>query len=183
MCGGVSLEVDGRRLADRLLAGRQGRLVLAYLVCERHRSVSRDELAELVWGERLPSSWASSLSAVVSKLRRLLSDAGLDGPAVLASSFGSYRLYLPADTWVAWDAAHAAVATAEQAVAAGDGAAALSAVADAEEIARRGFHVDDCEWVDAQRSRLRDLRVRAAHVQVQAHLLAGARHKAVAAAT
>ena len=39
LCGGVSVEVDARRLPDASLAGRQGRLVLAYLVCERHRSV------------------------------------------------------------------------------------------------------------------------------------------------
>ena len=96
LCGGVALEVDGRRLSDSLLAGRQGRLVFAYLVCERHRSVPRDELAELVWEEGLlPVSWAASLSAVISKLRRLLAEAGFDGSAALASASGSYRLHLP----------------------------------------------------------------------------------------
>lgn len=76
LCGGVAIEADSRRLPAALLAGRQGRLVLAYLVCERHRSVPREELAELLWGDHLPSSWPASLSAVVSKLRRLLTEAG-----------------------------------------------------------------------------------------------------------
>ena len=80
LCGGVAVETGGRRLPDTAFAGRQGRLVLAYLVCERHRSVPREELAALLWGEHVPASWSPSLSAVVSKLRRMLTDAGLDGP-------------------------------------------------------------------------------------------------------
>jgi DNA-binding SARP family transcriptional activator len=116
LCGSVWVEVDGARLPDGLLAGRQGRLVLAYLMCERHRSVRREELSELLWGERLPPSWSSSLSVVVSKLRRLLGEAGLDPTTALASAFGSYRLHVPDDTWVDWDAANAAVGHAERAV-------------------------------------------------------------------
>src|SRR6516165_191569 len=93
LCGGVALEVDGRRIPDSSFAGRQGRLVWAYLVCERHRSVHREELADLLWPDRLPSSWTSSLSVVISKLRRLLVEAGLDPSEALAGAFGSYRLH------------------------------------------------------------------------------------------
>src|SRR6266508_4197844 len=139
LCGGVAVEADGRRLPDALLAGRQGRLVLAYLVCERHRSVAREELAELVWGERPPQSWPASLSAVVSKLRRLLDEAGLGAATALPSSFGAYRLHLPDDAWVDWEAAAGDLEAAEQGVGAADGATALAAATRAEEIARRGF--------------------------------------------
>ena len=79
VCGGVEVEADGRCCPTRSSGGRQGRLVLAYLVCERHRAVRREELAELLWAEQLPESWSASLSAVVSRLRRLLTEAGLDG--------------------------------------------------------------------------------------------------------
>lgn len=46
-------------------------MAFAYLVGERHRPVARDELADVVWGERLPPSWDGALSVLISKLRRL----------------------------------------------------------------------------------------------------------------
>src|SRR3954451_20077354 len=95
VCGGVEIEAQGRVLPDVLLAGRQGRLVLAYLVCERPRAVWREELAELLWADRLPDSWPASLSAVISRLRRLFGEAGLDGTSVLLSSAGTYQVHLP----------------------------------------------------------------------------------------
>ncbi|MHB8464532.1 MAG: BTAD domain-containing putative transcriptional regulator, partial [Acidimicrobiales bacterium] len=179
LCGGVGVEADGRRLPEALFAGRQGRLMLAYLVCERHRSVPREELAELLWGERLPSSWSASLSAVVSKLRKMLTEAGLDGPAALPSAFGSYRLHLAEDSWVDWEVAGAALERAEQAVRDGHAEVALTAARDVEDIARRGFLTDDCAWVDAQRERLRDMRVRATQARAEAHLLAGEQRRAI----
>src|ERR1041385_6002908 len=76
ICGEVTVTADGRRLPESLFAGRQGRLVFASLVCERARSVRREELAELLWGEVPPSTWPAALSAVISKLRKLLTEAG-----------------------------------------------------------------------------------------------------------
>ena len=66
VCGGVEVEIDGRVLPESLIGGRQGRLVLAYLVCERDRVVRREELADLLWPGQLPESWTASLSAVIS---------------------------------------------------------------------------------------------------------------------
>ncbi|HJR24927.1 MAG TPA: helix-turn-helix domain-containing protein, partial [Acidimicrobiales bacterium] len=86
---------DGRLLPDALFPGRQGRLAFAYLVCERDRAVRREELADLLWGEQVPDSWPASLAAVVSRLRRLLGEAGLDGAATLVSAAGTYQLLLP----------------------------------------------------------------------------------------
>jgi class 3 adenylate cyclase len=182
LCGGVAIETGGRRLPDALFAGRQGRLTFAYLVCERHRSVPREELADLLWGDQLPASWASSLSAVISKLRRLLTEAGLDGPAALPSAFGSYRLHLADDAWIDWEAAGAAVDIAEQSIRDGETDVAIAHAKDAEEIARRGFLTDDCLWVDAQRARLREIHMRAEHVRAEAHLRAGDHRRAVEAA-
>ena len=182
LCGEVEIEADGRRLPDTLLRGRQSRLVVAYLVCERHRVVPRDELADLLWPERLPDSWATSLSAIVSKLRRLLSEAGLDPTAGLVSSSGGYQLALPADAWIDWDAAQQAVAVAETAVAEGDHAQAIAAATEALELAGRGFLSDACEWVDRQRAVAADLCTRAVIAKGEAHLRAGSAPRAVDAA-
>src|SRR5262249_9792305 len=88
MCGGVEVEVDGRLLPESTIGGRQGRLVLAYLACARDRAVRREELADLLWPEQLPESWTASLSAVVSRLRRLFTEAGLARPSVVVSTPG-----------------------------------------------------------------------------------------------
>jgi DNA-binding SARP family transcriptional activator len=53
----LEVQADGLPLPDALVGGRQGRLVLAYLACERQRAVRKEELAELLWGDRLPESW------------------------------------------------------------------------------------------------------------------------------
>ncbi len=55
LAGRVGIEVDGEEVAAAGL-GRPGRLALAYLTCERHRSVSRDELGEVLGGEERPQS-------------------------------------------------------------------------------------------------------------------------------
>jgi DNA-binding SARP family transcriptional activator len=182
VCGGLEVEADGRTLPDALVGGRQGRLVLAYLACERPRAVRREELAELLWADRLPDSWSASLSAVISRLRRLLSEAGLDGVAAIVSTAGSYQLVLPTDAAVDLEELGAAVAAAEAAALAHDGARAADAARTAEEIGGRGFLTDDCAWVDRQREAVRDLRVRAALALAEAHLGSGAAARAVDAA-
>ena len=182
VCGGLELEADGRVLPDALVGGRQGRLVFAFLVCERTRAVRREELAELLWADRLPDSWPASLSAVISRLRRLLNEAGLDGAEAIASSAGAYRLVLPAITVVDLDELHAAVDAAEAGAVAGAVEPALEAARIAEAIAARGFLADDCEWVDRQRDVVQDLRIRAVLARSAAHLGAGAHGRAVEAA-
>jgi class 3 adenylate cyclase len=179
ICGGVDVAVDGRLLPDALIGGRQGRLVLAYLVCERDRAVRREELAELLWPEQLPGSWTASLSAVISRLRRLFAEAGFDGPSVVVSTPGAYQLHLPHRSRVDFDDLVAATRDAEDAAARGEVDRALAAAACAESISARGFLADDCEWVDTRRSMVRDLRVRAAIAQSVAHLAAGAPGRAI----
>jgi hypothetical protein len=72
LTGKVCLEY-GRTLKDeRQLPARQGRLAFAYLVCERFRPVTRDELGDAIWPDALPPAWEVAISALVSKLRHLL---------------------------------------------------------------------------------------------------------------
>ena len=129
LCGEFGIDASDVDLPPGVLPGRQGRLVLAYLVCAQGRAVARDELAELLWPERLPDSWTTSLSAVVSKLRRLLAATGLDAGRILVSSTAGIALELPDDVWVDWEVAQQAMAAAEAAVADGEPA-----------VCRRGGH-------------------------------------------
>ena len=177
LCGEITVEAAGGERP--ILGGRQGRLAFAFLVAERHRSVSREELADVLWPAEVPASWTTSLSAVVSKLRRFLTDLGLDGTQALASAFGSYHLNLPEDTWVDVEAAADAVSRAERALVERDAASALVAALEAREIAAGDFPMDESHWGQDFRSRLRDLRVRAVHAQAEAILAAGDARRAI----
>ena len=50
LCGRLVVELDGRRVEDAL-PGAKGRLLFAYLVLNRDRRMSRDELLTAVYGE------------------------------------------------------------------------------------------------------------------------------------
>ena len=50
LCGRLVVELDGRRVED-VLPGAKGRLLFAYLVLNRDRRMSRDELLTAVYGQ------------------------------------------------------------------------------------------------------------------------------------
>jgi DNA-binding SARP family transcriptional activator len=92
----LAIEANGTRLDEQRFPGRQGRILFAYLAVQHGRSVPRDELAELLWGEDLPATWEKALRVLTTKLRALLEECGIDGSSMLRSAFGCYQLTLPA---------------------------------------------------------------------------------------
>ena len=104
----LAFEANGTKLDEPRFPGRQGRILFAYLAAQHGRSVPRDELAELLWGENLPATWEKALRVLMTKLRALLEECGLEGSSVLRSAFGCYQLTLPADAWIDVDAAASA---------------------------------------------------------------------------
>jgi len=110
MCGRFVFRFRGERIEERL-PGRQGRLLLAFLATRDHRSATRDEMIDALWPREMPSAPDMALSALLSKLRRLLGEAALAGRS-------SVHLKLPAHLWVdvaaASEALHLAEALAEQ---------------------------------------------------------------------
>ena len=116
----LAIEANGTRLDEPRFPGRQGRILFAYLAVQHGRSVPRDELAELLWGENLPATWEKALRVLTTKLRALLEECGIDGSSMLTSAFGCYQLTLPADAWIDVDAAASAVERGEAALAAED---------------------------------------------------------------
>jgi len=158
----VLVEANGTCIEERRFPGRQGRLLFAYLVAHDGRAIPRDELAGVLWGDDLPATWQKALRVLMTKLRALLEECGLDGSSALTAAFGCYRLALPADTWVDIDAAATAVGRAEDARAAGALDEARTQASSAAELARRTFLPgEDGFWVEEQRRDLRDVLVRA----------------------
>jgi SARP family transcriptional regulator, regulator of embCAB operon len=169
LSGEVQVERDARLLRESTLGGPQGRFVLAYLVSERKRAVAQGELAEALWPESLPPSWAVALSAIISRLRSRLATLGLVRSHIIGNAFGCYQFSAPADTWVDLEAALAGVDAAEGFVAAGNPQAAYGPSLIATTILRRPFLAgDDGPWADARRTALAAALVRALDSRVEA---------------
>ncbi len=178
--GRVAVESDGRVVDETQFPGRQGRLTFAYLVAEQGRAVPRDELADALWGDAPPSSWDKALTGIVSKLRNLLADQGIDGANALTGAFGCYRLELPEGTWVDVLAAATAVDDAEVALKAGELDRARADAALAVSVLGQPFLPgEDGSWVDEKRRELADLRARGLSVLAEASLRSGDAPEAV----
>ena len=182
LAGRVGIEVDGGEVAAAGL-GRPGRLALAYLTCERHRSVSRDELAEVLWGGELPQSWEQMLRGVAFKLRAVLSAAALDPSHALSTASGAFRLHLPSDATVDVEEAASALESAEASLAAGYPGAARAEASAALAVAARQFAPTTAgAWVERRQAELAELRLRALETLGRAAVVEGDWAGAIAAA-
>ena len=170
----ISIEAGEVVVDEQRFPGRQGRLVFAYLLSAGGRPVPKDELAAALWGDEPPAKWDKALSVLVSKLRALLNECGLDGPSALTSAFGCYKLTLPADSWIDVAAADEAASAAENALAVADLAAAVDNAATAATLARRTFLPgEDGRWIDEKRGEVRAILGRALECLADASRQAG----------
>lgn len=169
LTGEMQAERDGRLLRESKLGGPQGRFVLAYLVSERKRAVTQAELAEALWPESLPSSWAVALSAIISRLRSSLATLGLVRSHIIGNAFGCYQFSAPAETWVDLEAAFAGVDAAEGSIAMGNPQAAYGPSLIATTILRRPFLAGDyAAWTESRRVVLAAALIRALDTRVEA---------------
>jgi DNA-binding SARP family transcriptional activator len=148
LCGRLIAAVDGRRIeAD--LPGRQGRLLFAYLVVNRTRATTRDELIGALW----PDGRAGGLAPLLSKLRRI---APLEGR-------GEVRLTLQPDAFVDLEAAREAIHRAESAVHREAWSEAWGPARVALHTAQRGLlRGEEALWID-------DLRYEVGAIVLRAH--------------
>jgi SARP family transcriptional regulator, regulator of embCAB operon len=166
LCGRVVIELDGHRIEDDL-PGRQGKVLFAYLVVNRSRPVGRDELIDLLWPDRVPNGADSSLSALLSKLRRALGPERVDGRS-------SLQLQLPERSWIDLEAGMEAIHRAESALMREDWPAAWSAARVTLHIARRRFLPgEEGSWIDEQRRQLTDAYIRSLEASAEAGLAIG----------
>lgn len=173
LCGRVVAEIEGRRVENDL-PGLKGRLLFVYLVANRDRHISHDEVVETIWPEGAPPAVGSDVRALLSKLRRAVGRDALG----LRSRF---RLELPADTWIDLEAAGGAIHDAEAAVARENWARAFSASQTVLSVARREFLAgEDAPWISDWRSYLSQLEVRALECYTAASIGLGAGELATA---
>jgi DNA-binding SARP family transcriptional activator len=163
LCGRLVVELDGRRVEDAL-PGAKGRLLFAYLVLNRDRRISRDELLTAVYGEGASPDQHPSLSVLLSKLRSVIGRELLAGRSEI-------ELVLPRDAFVDVEAAREALHRAESHVAAGEWAESWGPAGVAYHVAgRRLLHGEDRRWLEEWRSRLDDVHLRGLECFAEARL-------------
>lgn len=167
--GSICIEHEAGLIRESELPRRQGRLAFAMLALERQRPVSTDELVELLWPVRPPAHSLLAVSALISKLRRVLSRTGL-GPDAVAHAFNCYQLKLPAGSWVDVEVALESLHEAEAALRSKDEARAYGPAVVAAAILRRPFMPGEYgEWVEARREKFRSALVRVLDCLVRLH--------------
>ena len=171
LSGQVALEATDGRVEARDFPGLQGREVFAFLVISGGMPVARSDLVAAVWPTQPPPSVDTALNSIVSKLRRLLSQVGLDGPRTLRFAAGCYELRLPSDTWVDHAAAFDGIHQAETALKNGDFREAYGPSAIARQICQRPFLAGaEADWVENRRIKLQRVLVRALECRAAVYL-------------
>lgn len=154
LCGRLTVRIRGQRI-ESALPGRQGRLLLAYLVAHRQRPLPRTELLDAVWPDSLPAAADAALNALLAKLRAAVGSGGIVGKH-------DVQLLLPADAWIDLEAAREGLHRAESAVSLQDWTGAWGPSRVALHIALRTFLSGyDAEWIDAIRRSVDDVLLRA----------------------
>jgi len=153
LCGRFVVDIDGDRIEDTL-PGRRGRVLFAYLVLNRGRPLTRDNLIIAGWGEDAPAETGNALSVLLSKLRHGLGAEHLRGRTEI-------ELLLPSTIFVDVEAALEGAHRAESCIAEERWAQAWGPAGIAYHVATRPFLTGlDAPWIDEWRRRLEDVRLR-----------------------
>lgn len=182
LTGRISAECGATLIDERTLPGRQGRLAFAFLVSERQRPVTKEELTSVLWPDAPPREVETAVAAILSKLRSALKKVAPDSTLEVRS--GTIQLKLPPDAWIDLEHAAHALDLAEGALRAGDAPAAWSHAVPLVVIARRPFLPgDEASWIESRRTKLRSLLVRSLHILSQVTAANGEHALAVQYAT
>lgn len=159
--GRVEIESGGRLVAEQQFPGRQGRLLFAYLVCNRQRPVTREELAYVLRPTRsqVPGRQrCTPLSASCAASSRV----SLSPKQSASHAFGTYLLQVGTEVWIDREAVTEALDQAEGLLRANDPKGAWAPCNIAAITARRPFLAgEDAEWIARERARLHGVLIRA----------------------
>jgi DNA-binding SARP family transcriptional activator len=152
----------------RYLSSAQAQVAFARMALERAGGTGREQLADTVWPDGLPDTWASALRSVVSRVRSFVADATREdgapadelGESYVVARGGRYLLRLPAGAVVDLEIAEREVVEAVAAHAAGEFGEARRLAESAVTCLRRPLLPNhDSEWVTEVRARLAELLV------------------------
>lgn len=163
--GEVRLEVGGTRMEGRL-PGRLGRALLAFLVLNRHRAVTRDELMAALWPAAVPRDPAATLSTLLSGIRRALGAESLHGRSEV-------RLELPPEAIVDVELAAQALAEARDALPAEPTRAATAAQTALDIYESPLVPLFDAPWLEEHRRSQEEDRLEALELLAEAGLAMG----------
>lgn len=175
ICGRLAVERGQALIQEGAFPARQGRRLWSYLVLNRRRPVGREELADAIWGDKMPDTWDATLNALASRLRSLLRPiSSAHGDLGIQGEVGRYVLKLPMNVFIDLERARKAIHEADIAMHRRDLQVALNEARVAMEIAARGFMPgDEAPWIERQRRSLLDVQTRALERTVEAELYRG----------
>jgi WD40 repeat protein/DNA-binding SARP family transcriptional activator len=164
----VGIAVLGPVRAEDAALGPRDRVVLAALAVGRGDAVSTDQLADALWGDAPPTSWAKVVQGCVVRLRKTL------GATAIVREPAGYRLVLPVDDVDAQRFEHL-VNRGRELLTLGEPERAAHVVAEALALWRGPALADLDGWSPGriEAARLDDLRLDAQEVLVEATLRAG----------
>jgi DNA-binding SARP family transcriptional activator/tetratricopeptide (TPR) repeat protein len=168
--GPLEVRANGELIA---LGGPKQRALLAILLLNAGRVVSRDRLIEALWAERAPGSARHAVEVNVSRLRKSLG-ATRAGDSVLATRAPGYVLHIARDE-LDLQRFERLLADGRRASAGGDSEGAAAALREAES-QWRGRPLADLEFEPFARTdveRLEELRLVATEERVEAELALG----------
>jgi len=156
--GGTRIEGDGVDLGGEWLDQRPGQL-LKYLICERHRVVTSDEIAEALWPQAGPLTRNSVRHQVHVLRERLEPDriSRAESPFIVTRR-GGYMLD-PDKVWLDADQVEAEVAAGLALFVRGDRAAGANRLERGVSLYRGDLFTENlyAEWALEERDRLREL--------------------------
>jgi len=168
--GPLEVRRDGDRLA---LGGPKQRALLAILLLNADRVVSRDQLIEELWANKSPAAARRALEVHVSRLRKALGADGSEGSVLLTRAPGYVLRVGPGALDL--QRFERLLADGRRALADADAAGAASALREAEGL-WRGRPLADLEFEPFARvdiERLQELRLAALEERIEAELALG----------
>jgi WD40 repeat protein/DNA-binding SARP family transcriptional activator len=181
LAGRIVVQTGDATIDERVLPGRQPRLVFTMLVCERHRPVTRDELSDNLWPDRRPATWETALRGVVSRVRGFVVASGLGPGELLQARAGTYQLRLEGVD-VDLDSAVTATRRASSALHADDAVRAARWANEAQAVLTRPLLAGiESPWLEARRRELTLELQRTLETLAQARLRLGQYAQAVTA--